>query len=465
MRGERSLYPYQQAACRWIMDHPRCGLFLDMGLGKTACTLTAIDRLIYDELSVRKVLVIAPLRVASSVWAQEASTWEHLRHLRVSRVLGSIKQRETALRASADIYVVNRENVAWLTSCARWDWDMVVLDELSSFKNPSAVRFKCLRRVIGRAKRVVGLTGTPAPNGLMDLWAEVYLLDGGERLGRTITRYRQTYFTPGWSNGVVVYEYIPRPGADQAIRGRLSDICLSMTKEQYLDMPPIVYRTVDVELPAAARTAYRELERTSLADLPDGRITASTAAVVNTKLQQLTGGAVYDEDKQSHVVHAAKLDALQELIEEANGQSVLVFYAYTHERDRILERLGSVCHVIDTEEDIEAWNAGKYAVALAHPASVGHGLNLQQGGHIAIWYGLTWSLELYQQANDRLYRQGQKHTVTVFHIIAQNTVDEACLAALQRKRSGQSALMHYLEQRHRQLCGAQAEKEPERRTA
>lgn len=444
-------YEYQRTAIDWILDHPRCGLFLDMGLGKTICTLSAIDELIYERLEIRKVLVIAPLRVASSVWAQEAAKWEQTRGLTVSRVLGSAVQRRKALRQPADIYVVNRENICWLMKAQDFNFDMVVIDELSSFKSPSARRFRSLRRVIKNARRVVGLTGTPAPNGLMDLWAEMYLIDNGERLGRTITGYRETYFRPGWGNGYVVYSYTPLAGSEAAIKAKIADVCISMKKEDYLDMPDRVFQDVEVELPAPAMAQYAAMERDFLLQIGDDEITALNAGAVNVKLQQMANGQIYKEDGSFAELHDAKLEALEQLVEEANGSPVLVFTAFRADVERIRSRLGKAVHGLDTEKDIAAWNRGEFPVVVAHPASIGHGLNLQQGGHIIIWYGLTWSLELYQQANDRLYRQGQKNTVSVYHLAAKGTVDEACLAALTKKSDTQAALMDYLKARREEL--------------
>lgn len=422
-----------------------------MGLGKTICTLSAIDELIYERLEIRKVLVIAPLRVAASVWAQEAAKWGQTRGLTVSRVLGSAIQRRKALRQPADIYVVNRENVCWLMKVQDFDFDMVVIDELSSFKSPSARRFRALRRVIKNARRVVGLTGTPAPNGLMDLWAEMYLIDNGERLGRTITGYRDAYFRPGWGNGYVVYSYTPLAGSEAAIKAKIADVCISMKKEDYLDMPDRVFQDVEVGLPPAAMAQYAAMERDFLLQIGDDEITALNAGAVNVKLQQMANGQIYKEGGGFVGLHDAKLEALEQLVEEANGSPVLVFTAFRADVERIRSRLGKAVHGLDTEKDIAAWNAGKYPVAVAHPASIGHGLNLQQGGHIIIWYGLTWSLELYQQANDRLYRQGQTATVSVYHLVAKGTVDEACLAALAAKDAGQNALMDYLKARREEL--------------
>ena len=444
-------HAYQKTAIAWILSKPKCGLFLDMGLGKTVCALTAIDQLIFDSLEIRKVLVIAPLRVARSVWAEECEKWAHLGHLRVAKVLGDAKERERALHTPADIYVINRENVAWLVKNAAFDFDLCVIDELSSFKSPAAQRFRALRKVIGRCKRVIGLTGTPAPNGLIDLWSQIYLLDRGERLGRTVSIYRGMYFHPLFGSGHIVYKYGINEGAADRIREKVSDICISMSKMEYLDMPDLLYQTASVKLPPEARRAYDEMERTALLSLDTTDILAVNAAAISNKLMQITGGAVYDNDGEVQGIHEAKLDALEDLIEQANGQPVLVFVAYRHETERIRRRFGSRVHSLDTAEDIARWNRGEYEIVVAHPASIGHGLNLQQGGHIAIWYSLTWSLELYQQAVDRLYRQGQTETVVVYHIIAAGTVDEAALAALHAKAEGQQALMDYLSARRREI--------------
>lgn len=456
-------YSYQQIATQWILDHDRCGLFLDMGLGKTVCTLTAISELMYDRLEINKVLVIAPLRVAQTVWAEEAQKWEHLKHLRVSKVLGTPMQREAGLRKKADIYVINREQTQWLVDNHKFDFDMVVVDELSSFKNNSAKRFRALRKVIRDVKRVVGLTGTPSPNGLMDLWPEIYLLDCGQRLGRTLSAFRQEYFTPGWGNGYVVYNYIPRKGSAETIEKKLSDICISMSKEKYLDMPDCVTQDIRVDL-GKALVKYRTLEKQYLTEIQGEAITAVNAGALNTKLQQLANGAVYESDESTKdrkflEVHDEKLKALDSLVEQANGQPVLVFVSYRSDISRIKKFFAEKhselkVRELHTAEDITAWNNGQYDVAVAHPASIGHGLNLQQGGHIIVWYGLTWSLELYQQANDRLYRQGQKHTVSIYRLVANGTVDNACVAALAGKRKGQDALMEYLAARREDMKSA-----------
>lgn len=438
-------YPYQTEAVQWILDRPASGLFLSMGMGKTVVTLTAIDELMFDRLEVRKVLVIAPLRVAQDTWAKETAKWEHLKHLRVSRVLGPAEARLAALNAEADIYVINRENVPWLVESAlKWPFDMVVIDELSSFKSHQAKRFKALRRVLGRVKRIVGLTGTPAPNGLIDLWPQIYLLDRGERLGKTVGAYRSRYFIPDRSNGHIVYSYKLMPGAEEAIHAKLSDLCMSLRKEDYLSLPGQIYETVELAPPPALLKKYKQFERDRIMEAmdDDGEIVALNAASLTGKLLQFANGAIYDTEKGVHALHDVKLDALEELIEAANGEPVLVFYAFQHDRDRIKARIG--CRELRTGEDIDAWNRKEIPVAIAHPASVGHGLNLQEGGHIIIWFGLTWSLELYQQANERLNRPGQTNVCRIYHLILKGTHDERVLEALKNKDTSQRALIDAL---------------------
>lgn len=436
-------YPYQRKAEQHIIDHPACGLFLEMGLGKTVITLTAIDELLYNRFEVTRVLVVAPLRVAATVWAEEAQKWDHLRHLQVVKVLGQRGQRVWALRQTADIYVINRENLDWLVRYfqEQWPFDMVVLDELSSFKNPQATRVKALRRVRPRIRRVVGLTGTPAPNGLIDLWSQLYLLDRGERLGKTLGGYRQRYFTEGRRNAQAVFEWLPKPGAQEAIYQQIGDICISMQARDYLELPERMDQYIPVFLPPAALRAYRQLERDLLLPLAqDEVITAQTAAVAANKLLQMANGAVYDAEQNAHEIHTAKLEALEDLIEQANGQPVLVYYGYRHDVQRILEKFPEARQLL-TPQDVENWNAGKYPVLLAHPDSAGHGLNLQMGGHIVIWYGLTWSLEKYKQAIARLHRQGQQRPVTVYHLVAQETVDQRVLRVLAGRETLQQALL------------------------
>jgi len=436
-------YAYQQKGINWILEHERCGCLWDMGLGKTIVTLIAVEKLIYDYLEVSKILIIAPIRVATSTWPDEIRKWKEVSHLRYSVVVGSPSQRKKALDTDADIYIINRENVVWLIDNHKWDFDMCVIDELSSFKNNQAKRFKALRKYIGRCKRVVGLTGTPAPNGLMDLWPQMYLLDQGERLGKTIGRYREKYFKPGRSNGYIVYDYIPVNGAEEKIYESISDICISMKKEDYLDMPTRKYIDVAVELDSKIIKRYKQFEKESIIEFSqDETLIANNAAAICNKLQQISNGSVYTENKEVLDIHNHKLDALEDLIESANGQPVIVFYAFQHDRDKIQSRFDT--YEIQSNDDVRKWNEGQIPILLAHPASIGHGLNLQYGGRIIIWYGLTWSLELYQQANDRLYRQGQDKTVLVYHIIGKGTIDERIIKALKNKENIQDALIEYM---------------------
>lgn len=438
-------YPYQEAAIRWVLDRPASGLFLGMGMGKTVVTLTAINELLFDRLEAARVLVIAPLRVARDTWAREAAKWDHLRRLRVSVVLGDARERLAALERPAEVYVINRENVPWLCETLfDWPFDMVVIDELSSFKSVQAKRFKALRKVRGRIRRIVGLTGTPAPNGLIDLWPQIYLLDRGERLGKTVGAYRARYFTPDRANGHIVYSYRLLPGADEAIQARIADVCMSLRKEDYLSLPGQLYETVEITPPPALLKQYRQFERDRIMEAMDGdgEIVALNAAALTGKLLQFANGAIYDDNGNSHIIHNLKLDALEDLIEAANGEPVLVFYAFKHDRDRIMRRVS--CRELVTSEAIDAWNRKEIPVAIAHPASVGHGLNLQEGGHIIIWFGLTWSLELYQQANERLNRPGQTHVCRIYHLVLKGTHDERVLAALERKDTSQRALIDAL---------------------
>lgn len=393
------------------------------------------------------MLVIAPKRVAEDTWGREAAKWDHLSLLRMSKVLGSEKERLAALGADADIYVINRENVTWLvkTLGAGWDFDTVIIDELSSFKNIQALRFKSLRRVRPRIRRLIGLTGTPMPNGYMDLWAEMYLLDRGERLGKTITGYRDQYFSTVQLPGFPLYRL--RQGADKLINAKVADICLSMKASDYLKLEEPLYITAPVTLPAKVMSRYRVMERNAVLTLGASEITAANAAAVTTKLLQMANGAVYDECCSVTHVHDKKLERLEELVEEAAGRPVLVFYAFRHDRDRIRACLGSVVRELETPEDIKDWNDRKIPVLLAHPASCGHGLNLQEGGDIIIWFGLPWSLELYQQANARLHRQGQMGSVRIYHLVAEGTVDEDVLQALQGKGETQEGFLRALKAR------------------
>lgn len=450
--NESNLHNYQTFAVQHIISHPEAGLLLDMGLGKTVSTLTAIKKLMDEYLEVNKVLIIAPKRVAESTWCDEIEKWEHLKGLTVSKILGSQKQRKEALKASADIYTINRENVVWLVSHLQgyWPFDMVVIDELSSFKSSKSARFRALRLVRPKTNRVVGLTGTPAPNGLIDLWSQIYLLDMGARLERTITAYRTKYFRPGRTNGQIVFDYKLNNGSEEAIYKQIGDICISMKAEDYLQLPERIDRTVDVHLTEKLAEQYMEFEKEQVLALEneDGDISAVNAAALSNKLLQFSNGAIYDSERNVHEIHSEKLEALEEIVEAANGQSVLVFYSFRHDVSRIMRKLKSFHpKEIGGPEDIKAWNDGNLPLLLAHPASAGHGLNLQGGGHIIVWFGLPWSSELYQQANARLYRQGQSKPVIIHHLIAKGTMDEDVMKALGNKIDKQEALMQAVKAR------------------
>ena len=444
-------HAYQAFCINYIKTHPVSALFLDMGLGKTVITLTAIRDLMLNELLVTKTLVIAPLRVARDTWPAETRKWDHLNDLDISVIVGNLRVRKSAVSKSALIYIINRENIKWLVEYyerngIRWDFDCVVIDELSSFKNYHSQRFKWLRKMRPFVKRWIGLTGTPSSNGLMDLWAEIGILDGGQRLGRFIGRYRDAYFKPSSMNPStgVVYSYAPREGAEQQIYDRISDITISMKALDYLEMPECVYVNHEVQMSDQEKKLYDQLKSDLIIPLEDGDIDAANAAALSNKLLQLSNGAVYDENGIVRVVHKRKLEMLEDMIEAANGQPVLIAYWFKHDHQRIMEHLtacGYSPRDIRESEDIKDWNTGKMAVALIHPASAGHGLNIQEGGHILIWFGLTWSLELYQQTNARLWRQGQRDTVTIHHIVCENTVDEDVLNALSSKNVTQEKLI------------------------
>lgn len=445
-------HDYQKRAVSFIREHEAAGLFLEMGLGKTVITLTAIDELMNDSFEVSRVLVIAPLRVAEDTWSRESNKWDHLKHLKISKILGSAADRIRALKAQADIYVINRENVVWLVEYLeenrmKWPFDMVVIDELSSFKNNQAKRFKALRRMRPAIDRIVGLTGTPAANSLMDLWAEMYLLDRGERLGRTLTAYRGNWFRPGYGNGYVTYKWEPRRGALEAITKRIADITVSMKAEDYLTLPDKVESTIEVSLDEKGLKAYKEMEKESLIELEGEEIAALDAAAVMSKLLQMANGFIYDEAHNPRHIHEAKLDALGEILEAAESP-VLVYYNFQADKDAILSRFHDA-RLLENDSTIEEWNKGKIKILLAHPASAGYGLNLQDGGHIMAWYGLPWSLEQYLQAVARLQRQGQKYPVMVYHLIAKGTVDEQVVASLSKKDMTQSALINILKDRRR----------------
>ena len=449
-------HPYQRYCIQRIIADPAVGLFLDMGLGKTVITLTAINDLKYNRFSVRNVLVIAPKKVAEATWTKEAEKWDHLSLLRVLPVLGSKQKRIRALNTPADVYVINRENVPWLVEYYRncWPFDMVVIDELTSFKSHQAKRFKSLTWVRKNIRRMVGLTGTPAPNGLIDLWAQIYLLDEGERLGKRVTHYRERYFDPDARDRDHIFSYAPKPGAEQAIQNRISDICISMKAEDYLQLPELVEDVIPVVLDAKAEKAYRDFERNLLVEIDDEILDAGSAAVLSGKLLQMANGAVYNEERQPVEVHDCKLEVFLETIEKLNGAHALVFYNFQHDLSRILKvtkRSGLTVRQLKTPHDAEDWNAGKVDLLLAHPASAAYGLNLQEGGNHVIWFGLNWSLELYQQANKRLHRQGQRSTVFVHHLVTQGTRDEDVLEALHQKGDTQEHLLQSLKARIEQI--------------
>ncbi len=464
-------HAYQHFAKEFVLTHPQCGLILDMGLGKSVITLSALFELLLDSFEVGKVLIIAPLRVAQDTWPKEIAKWKHLKGLSYSLVLGNVQERMAALNKKAFLYIINRENVAWLVQNCRWDFDTLVIDELSSFKSAKAQRFKALRKVRPLITRVIGLTGTPAPNGLIDLWPQIYLLDMGKRLGRFVGGYRERFFVPDKRNRDVVFSYKPRPGAEQTIYKLIGDICVSMKAVDHLDMPELISNRVEVHMSEKERKLYDSLQRNMVLSLPGGDIDALNAAALSSKLLQMANGAVYGEPNgqtagqgvdgepndesigqtigQQRLVlhiHDRKLDALEDLVEAANGKPLLVAYWYQHDLYRISSRF-DFFRRIQTSQDIDDWNAGRISLGLVHPASAGHGLNLQEGGSTVVWFGLTWSLELYQQLNARLWRQGQKHTVTLHHIVCVGTHDEDVMHALERKEVGQGTLINAVKAR------------------
>ena len=436
---------YQKKAIAYIIEHEKCGLFLDMGLGKTAITLTAIEDLMYNQFEISKVLIIAPLRVAENTWSSEIEKWEHLKHLKIAKILGSPTQRRLALYSNADIYIINRENVQWLCnelSNNAWAFDMVVIDELSSFKNPNSQRFKHLRKYIFKSDRVVGLTGTPAPNSLIDLWSQIYLLDNGVRLGKTITSYRQNYFLPDKRNAQVIYSYKPKENTDNLIHQAISDICLSMSAKDYLTLPQRIDNIVGVYLSEKEKSQYDEFEKNSYLEFVNGEITALSKASLINKLLQFSNGAVYSDDGYIEVSDK-KILALQDILDTSQGQPILCFYSYRHDVERIQKAIPEA-KVLKSDDDIKSWNRGETPLLLVHPASAGFGLNRQQGGHIIVWFGLTWSLEQYQQANARLYRQGQTQSVIIHHLITQGTVEYRVMDSLQGKKEVQEDLLKAL---------------------
>ncbi len=456
-------HDYQRYCITRIIQEEAVALFLDMGLGKTVITLTAVCDLVFNRFLVGKCLVVAPKKVAEDTWTREQGKWDHLRMLKVQPVLGAKAKRIRALNSPGNVFVINRENVPWLVDYYRNDWpfDMVVIDESSSFKSHQAKRFKSLKNIRGHIRRLVELTGTPSPNGLTDLWAQVYLLDGGKRLGRTITEYRNNYFFPASRDAHTIFSYEPRPGAQEAIQERIRDICISLSAKDYLSLPGRIDNIRYVQLDAKAQRAYREMEREKVLELPEGVLDAGSAAVLSGKLLQLANGAIYhtreivagDEVSTAREVaeiHDNKLEGFMELLEEIDGKPVLVFYNFQHDLVRIKRALiksKRTVRELKTPADIADWNAGRIDVLLAHPASVAYGLNLQEGGSDIVWFGLNWNLELYQQANARLHRQGQEHTVYIHHLLAAGTVDEDVMGALQRKGDSQAALLEALKAR------------------
>lgn len=455
---EYTPHDYQRHCINRIIDTPRLGLFLDMGLGKTSIVLSAVKELKYNRFAVSKVLVIAPKKVAEGTWSKEKDKWDHTRCLRISRVLGSEKKRIRALYEPADVYIINRENVVWLVDFYKNDWlfDMVVIDESSSFKSHKAKRFKALSAMAPRIKRIVELTGTPSPNGLADLWAQLYLLDEGARLGTRYAGFRERYFDAGPRHNGIVYKYSVKQGSEEAILSAISDICVSMKASDYLELPDCIMHEVPVELDPKAAKAYRELEREMVLELPDDEVTVTSAAALSNKLLQLGNGAIYGEDHSVHEVHGCKIEAFMELVESlsASGKNALVFYNYQHDRVRLqkaLAKTGLVVRELKTTEDEDDWNAGKIDILLTHPASSAYGLNLQQGGNHVVWFGLNWNYELYTQANKRLHRQGQTEKVIIHHLVCVGTRDEDVMAALARKDDVQQFVMDSLKARIKRI--------------
>ena len=461
--NEADLHDYQIAAVEHIMDNTHAALFLEMGLGKTVSSLTAIKKLMFEELEIVKTLVIGPKRVVESVWEAECEKWEHLKDLKVSKIIGTAKQRKEALRKNADIYLISRDNISWLCGLyggSMLPFDMLVVDELSSFKNPKSIRFKALRGVQPSFKRVIGLTGTPAPNGLIDLWSQVYLLDRGERLGKFITRFREEYFKPGKRNGAIVYKYELAADGEARIHEKIGDICMSMKAKDYLSLPGRIDNVIKIVLPPDIQAKYEAFERDQVlrlfAEQPeDEAITAVSAAALSNKLLQFANGAVYDENKDWHVVHDLKIEALKEIIEDANGKPVLVAYTYQHDMHRIKEALKSYKPVqLKSDQDVKDWNSGKIQVMIMHPASGCHGLNLQAGGHIIVWFGQSWSLELEQQLNARLDRQGQENVVVINKLVASKTMDEDVIKAQESKSAKKDSLMEAVKAKIRKYVKA-----------
>lgn len=452
-------YEYQRTATQWILDHKRCGLFLDMGLGKTVSTLTAVQELI-DDCEVSRVLVVAPKKVAETTWTTEAQKWNHLKTLRVAKVMGTEKQRRLALEQKADIYVIGRDSFVWLVGIygGMLPFDVLVIDELTSFKSSKSERFKAMRMATPTVKRVIGLTGTPAPNGLIDLWAQMYCLDMGARLGKSISKYRETYFDTHKCNNIIVRCDVKK-GCNDIIKTKIEDICLSMQAKDYLQLPALLTHTVKVELSPSTMAAYTKFEKDKVIEFNDAHqgepanVLANSAAGLMNKLSQFANGAIYDDDRNVHEIHNDKLDKLAEIVEAANGSSVLVFYQYKHDITRITKKLkGYKVEAYKDERQLLDWNAGKIDVLLAHPAATAFGLNMQQGGHYIVWFGTGWNLELYQQANARLHRQGQQYPVTVYKLLCANTVDERANAALDNKTRVQQSLLDSLNYLTHKYC-------------
>src|SRR5690554_2760415 len=452
-------HDYQVYTINQIRRKSKIALILDMGLGKTVCTLTALNDLMYDSFEVNKVLVIAPLRVADMTWPDEVEKWDHLKNLRISKIIGTAKQRLEALERRADIYIINRENTKWLidyylSKTKKWPFDTIVIDESSSFKNHQSKRFKALKKAAAVSKRVIELTGTPAPNSLMDLWAQIYLLDQGERLESSITRFRNKYFNPDKRNQVVVFSYKPKPGAEKEIYNRISDITVSLKAEDHLKMPERIDNFIKLKMPRNVRAIYEEMERNYLVSIDEETITATSAGVVANKLLQMANGAAYDENRKVIHIHDLKLEALEEIIKENEGKPIMVLYNYQHDYDRLMKRLKEYKpKTLTSKIMLNKWNRGEIRILLAHPASMGHGLNLQAGGNIIVWFGLTYSLENYLQANARLYRQGQKDTVIINHLIVEDTEDENAINRLTQKRMNQDELIEAVKAKIRKAKG------------
>ncbi len=445
-------HDYQRYCINRLVSEENLGLFLDMGLGKTVITLTAMNDLRYNRFKVRKVLVIAPKKVAEDTWTREADKWDHLKLMRIIPVLGTQAKRIRALNTPGDVYVISRDSVQWLVEYYKnsWPFDTVIIDELSSFKNPSAKRFKKLCLVRPHIKRLIGLTGTPAPNGLMDLWAQIFLLDSGKRLETTVTAYRTRYFDPDQRSRERVFSYMPKIGAEELINDKLKDICISLSAKDYLTLPERIDNVRYIKLDSKAQGRYEELQKDMLLEIDDTMIDASTAAVLSNKLLQLCNGAIYDEDRNVIEIHDNKIEALMEIVEAAQGKPILVFYNFQHDLARIqkaLSKSGLKVSELKNKQSIEQWNNKQIDILLAHPASAAYGLNLQAGGNIIVWFGLNWSLELYQQANARLYRQGQTEAVIIHHLVVAGSMDQDVMSALENKRVTQDDLLSALKAR------------------